>query len=488
MKYKKNISALGVSVLTAVMVLMSAWIMPACSDDNGGDLKGATLSVTADGVDITDMEFSTYGGQKMITLVTNAAWKMSVEDTPEWISLSNRSGEPASDEDPRYIKVSVSPLGDVESRTASISVRAGGIKKTITVTQRRPASTDGDGWETANSANNNMAVGVNLMNTLDAVGDWFDQDDVSAFETCWGQPLAKQEWFDAVAAAGFGVVRIPVTWYPHMDENWIVKEPWMRRVEEVVNYGLNAGLYVILNVHHDTGDGDKNWLKADYANIDVIGDKFCRLWTQIATRFNKYGEKLLFEGYNEMLDADNSWVEPTEISSYEAVNMFAQMFVNTVRATGGNNMHRNLIVNTYGSGGSRTRLDNMVLPEDKIPGHILLEVHNYSPSAFSNLMGEIDDENLPVWTPEFEKTLGVELDLLIGYSQKFGVPVVIGECGSYDKIADEERAKYGKFLSTYSLGKANVSMIHWGNIMDRNTCEPMSPLYVEGLLEGKKGR
>lgn len=151
-------------------------------------------------------------------------------------------------------------------------------------------------------------------------------------------------------------------------------------------------------------------------------------------------------------------------------------------------MHRNLIVNTYGSGGSRTRLDNMVLPEDKIPGHILLEVHNYSPSAFSNLMGEIDDENLPVWTPEFEKTLGVELDLLIGYSQKFGVPVVIGECGSYDKIADEERAKYGKFLSTYSLGKANVSVIHWGNIMDRNTCEPMSPLYVEGLLEGKKGR
>ena len=72
MKYKKNISALGVSVLTAVMVLMSAWIMPACSDDNGGDLKGATLSVTADGVDITDMEFSTYGGQQLET-----DWKTS---------------------------------------------------------------------------------------------------------------------------------------------------------------------------------------------------------------------------------------------------------------------------------------------------------------------------------------------------------------------------------------------------------------------------
>ena len=76
-----------------------------------------------------------------------------------------------------------------------------------------------------------------------------------------------------------------------MDENRNIKEPWMARVEEVVNYGLNAGLYVILNVHHDTGAGEKNWLRADMNNIADISDKLGHLWTQIANRFNKYDHK-----------------------------------------------------------------------------------------------------------------------------------------------------------------------------------------------------
>lgn len=326
-----------------------------------------------------------------------------------------------------------------------------------------------------------MAVGINLFNTLDAVGDWFDPEDVSAWETCWGQPVTTQGWFDAVAAAGFKAVRVPVTWHVHMDENWVIKEPWLNRVEEVVNYALNSGLYCILNVHHDTGqDG---WLCADMENIDAISEKFGSLWTQIATRFNKYGEKLLFEGYNEMLDAANSWVEPVA-GGYEAVNTLAQKFVDTVRATGGNNAHRNLVVNTYGGGNSQTRFDNLRIPSDNINGHLLVEVHNYSPSKFSNLNGEIDDDNLPTWTPEFESILGKELDIMNEFSNKYNIPVIIGECAAYDKIADEEKGKYGEFLTTYSKGKANISYFYWGALIDRSTYEIISPLLVKGFLKG----
>ena len=362
-----------------------------------------------------------------------------------------------------------------------MTFRAADVVKTITVTQKQPSAADESGWESAYVANRNMAVGINLYNTLDAVGDWFDPDDIVACETCWGQPLATQEWFDAVAAAGFKGVRVPVTWWLHMDENWVVKEPWINRVEEVVNYALNAGLYCILNVHHDTGqDG---WLCADLANIDPISKKFESLWTQIANRFNKYGEKLLFEGYNEMLDGANSWVEPVA-GGYEAVNILAQKFVDTVRATGGNNAHRNLIVNTYGGGGSQTRFDNFVIPNDKIGGHLLVQVHNYSPSAFSNLNGEIDDDKLPVWTPEFENILAKELDVMIEFSNKYSIPVVIGECAAYEKIADEEKAKYGEFITTYSKGKADVSVFYWGNMIDRTTYKTMYPLLVKGFLKG----
>lgn len=491
----KSISGL----MLVISLLLPSLGLVSCSDDDDKFVPDGpvTLSVTRDGEDLTDLDFGTYGGSMIVALETNAYWNISVSgEGADWLVLSNRSGDPTiknlpdREDEPRYIKISAAAIGKNPTRSCTVTFRAANEVKTVTVTQKQLAPADEAGWESAYIACQNMTVGCNLFNTLDAVGTWFDPDDIVTCETCWGQPLATQEWFNAVYANGFRVVRVPVTWWLHMDENWKVKEPWMARVEEVVNYALNAGLYCILNVHHDTGANDgkdsKNksgWLRADLDNIDEISVKFESLWLQIANRFNKYGEKLLFEGYNEMLDAQDSWLEPVA-GGYEAINIYAQKFVNTVRSTGGNNAHRNLIVNTYGAGGSRTRLDNFVIPEDEIGGHLLLEVHNYSPSKFTNLNGEIDDDHLPVWTAEFESQLAEELDLLIEYSNSNNIPIVVGECGCYDKIADVEKAKYGEFLTSYPKGKADIVLIHWGGMIDRTTYEKMSPLYVDGFIRG----
>lgn len=462
-----------------------------CTDD--GDkisIEGpVSISVTKDGADVNALEFGTYASSAVLTLETNAPWEVKVSEGSEWLTPSNRSGDPTVPSDstaknePRYIKLSVEPLGDNATRTCTVTFKAMDQVKTISVTQKKPEASDESGWESAQSANMNMGVGVNLFNTLDAVGDWFDPDDVSAWETCWGMPQAKQEWFDAVAASGFKAVRIPVSWGGHLDENNMVKEPWMNRVEEVVNYALKAGLYCILNTHHEGG-----WLIADKANIEPIRAKFATLWTQIATRFNKYDHHLIFEGYNELLDQNGSWTEPAE-GGYDAVNILAQTFVDAVRATGGNNLHRNLIVNTYSGGGSSTRLANLVIPQDKIPGHIMVEVHNYTPAAFSNLDSSISDdtpeEELPLWTKEFEKMLKSELDLLIEYSNKQGIPVVIGECGAYERIKEEERAKYSEFISTYARGNANISIFYWGHLIDRNSCKELYPKFIDGFLKGQ---
>ena len=118
-------------------------------------------------------------------------------------------------------------------------------------------------FESAADAVKNMGVGWNLGNTLDANNG--SVQDLSS-ETCWGQPKAKPELMVMMKEAGFGAIRVPVTWFNHMDSNGKVDEAWMNRVHEVVDYVIDAGLYCIINVYHDTGNGDTHWL---HANMEI---------------------------------------------------------------------------------------------------------------------------------------------------------------------------------------------------------------------------
>ena len=256
----------------------------------------------------------------------------------------------------------------------------------------------------------------------------------------------------------------------------------MNRVEEVVKYGLDAGLYVILNVHHDTGG---EWLAADLSNIDEISAKYVNLWTQIATRFEQYDDHLMFESYNEILDENKQWVN-AKGDAFIAVNQLAQAFVNTIRGLGENNQHRNLIVNTYAANGSHEMLDPFVIPTDVIPEHLMVQVHNYDPAAFCKMTQELKDgEELPVWTEAYQNELAAELDILIDSYNTNHVPIVIGEFAVNDKIAEEERAKYAEFMVTYCRQKANISLFYWNEIISRTTFQPTYPTLMNALLKAK---
>lgn len=161
---------------------------------------------------------------------------------------------------------------------------------------------------------------------------------------------AKAELLKMMKDAGFGAIRVPVTWYNHMDKDGKVDAAWMARVHEVVDYVINQGLYCIINVHHDTGADNekfKSWIKADEANYAQNKERYENLWRQIAEEFKDYGQLLLFESYNEMLDKYSSWCFASmnasggynasdATSAYNAINSYAQSFVKTVRGTGGN--------------------------------------------------------------------------------------------------------------------------------------------------------
>ena len=277
-------------------------------------------------------------------------------------------------------------------------------------------------FETATTAVNKMKVGWNLGNTLDShSGDldnmWIErwtQRKPSDYEKAWGQPVTTKDLIVMMKKAGFNAIRVPVTWYPHMEAKFQftgnsttwdpvadpigtqIDEEWMARVQEVVDYVISQGMYCILNVHHDTGTYTVSWLKASMENYNKNKATFEAIWTQIANRFKNYGEKLIFEGYNEMLDPYNSWCFASLATSasydanvaadaYLAINNYAQSFVNAVRATGGNNAQRNLAVCTYAaSSGSGTwnshlqdPLKNIKKPTDTVDNHILFEVHSY---------------------------------------------------------------------------------------------------------------
>lgn len=360
-------------------------------------------------------------------------------------------------------------------------------------------------FENAETAVTNMRIGWNAGNRLDSnSGDvnnmwieaWTDKKPVN-YETAWGQPVITRELIHMFKQAGFNAIRVPVTWYPHVgtvkvnvgqnaNGDWVgvwdmntwtgytVDEAWMKRVKEVVDYVIDEGMYCVLNVHHDTGDGSTAWLRADEAVYESQKERFESLWTQIATEFRDYDQHLLFEGYNEMLDSYGSWCfasfaapgnynTTVAKSAYNAINHYAHSFVNAVRATGGNNAERNLIVSTYGACcGEGTwnshladPLKEMVLPQDNTDGHIIFEVHSY-PTPNSNSEAKTVVENL--------------LNVLKQHLKPKGAPIIIGEWG----IGGSSAKPYFNTMAEYLVKRCkqeNIATFLWMVVADGDDCK-----------------
>ena len=381
------------------------------------------------------------------------------------------------------------------------------MKKTMVVALMATLSmtTLADDFETATQAVANMRVGWNLGNTLDSnSGDvnnmWIEawtQRTPSDYETAWGQPVTKPELLQMFKEAGFNAIRVPVTWYPHMEATFKsvkwnnstnsltpwdpeadpigtkIQAAWMKRVHEVVDYVISQGMYCILNIHHDTGAGSTAWLVASEADYDKQRERYEAVWTQIAEEFKDYDEHLLFESYNEMLDPYDSWCfasfattgnynATVATSAYNAINSYAQSFVDAVRATGGNNSQRNLIVNTYGAcSGSGTwnshladPLKKMKLPDDSAAGHIIFEVHTY-----------LDIKNLSSTKSEVNQMIR---DLRNNLAAK-GAPVVFGEWGTTTENGyDNYRSNMLAFARYFvEQAKANgMGTFYWMGLSD----------------------
>jgi endoglucanase len=211
-----------------------------------------------------------------------------------------------------------------------------------------------------------MSPGLNLGNTLEAIPT----------ETSWGNPKTTDAYFRAVRSAGFRSIRIPVAWSQYADEKHRIRPQWMARVTEAVRQATRAGLYVVVNVHWDGG-----WMQPTYARKDAVNAKLAAFWTQIAVNFKGFDDRLLLAGTNEVLVEGNYGPPTAENAAVQ--NSFNQTFVNAVRATGGRNKTRFLVVQGYNTNIDHTVKVNAKLPRDPVKSRLMMEVHHYSPYNFT---------------------------------------------------------------------------------------------------------
>ena len=238
--------------------------------------------------------------------------------------------------------------------------------------------------DTAYEVVQDMGIGWNLGNSLDAInpskGYRYDS------ETFWNNPVVTKELIDAVADQGFKAIRVPVSWYNHIDENGVIDSKWLARVEEVVNYCLERDLYVIINVHHDAGMGeDYQWIFADVSTYEQDCKNLMNLWKQIAEYFKDYDERLLFEATNEIMNLDMNWDWGKSWDDFRVVHDLNQEFVNLVRATGGKNASRYLVLSTWAASPDSCQIEHLFYKEftDTIANHLIISVHSYTDDSIA---------------------------------------------------------------------------------------------------------
>jgi len=342
-----------------------------------------------------------------------------------------------------------------------------------------------------------MSPGWNLGNSLEAVGSG-PKPMTTSQETFWGNPVVTQDLMNAVKAAGFKSVRIPVAWDQYADASNNISPFWMARVTEVVNYARNAGLYVMINIHWDGG-----WAEPSFAAQAAANAKQTKFWTQIAENFKGFDDHLLFAGANEV-GMPGVFSAPTA-ENCTVQNGFNQKFVDAVRATGGNNATRYLVVQGYVTNIDYSLSCNATLPIDSATKRMMMEVHYYDPWNFAG------NEGSSIWqwgsiatNPAVTETWANEAyadgqfqKMKVNFIDK-GVPVILGEYGAILRTEHDAagifRTYWDKYI-TQSAYQHGLVPMYWDNgytsnhqfgLFDRATGAQAFPITITAIVDAAK--
>ena len=338
--------------------------------------------------------------------------------------------------------------------------------------------------ESANEAAINMGVGMNLScmeSSWETIRD--ERDNPTYYETASGQGITTAQTMQSIADAGYGCVRIPVTWHLHMDDlQSEIDKVWLDRIEEIVDYALDAGLYAIINLHHDAGNRFGRWCIADVSHYESASAGLKNIWSQIATRFRDKDYRLLFEGYNEILDGSDTWTYPKDPSSIAVANQLHQDFVNAVRRTGGKNSTRNLILNTYGATATERAVSEFRMPDDVTSGHLMVQFHSYVPTDFTSQLTQGRDNLIESDYAEMEAMFAPVKRYIVDK----GYPCIMGEFGSYPREgrSEDDRATHAGYMTRLALERGIVPIIWYSPMSgsDRTTGRWTNPKVKDAMI------
>ena len=365
---------------------------------------------------------------------------------------------------------------------------------------------------TAKQWNSEITAGWNLGNQFECSAPGMEHysleigmpDGSINAETAWGNPKVTKKTLQGVKKAGFNAIRIPIRWQCHITnpQAMSIDKAWMARIKQVVDWCLELDLKVIINTHHE------QWLESRPLNRykEENCQKLALLWFNIASEFANYDYRLAFAGTNEVHEKDN-WGKPTA-ENLEVQNAYNQTFVDIVRATGGNNLKRHLLVQTYVCNPDFGLTNgDFIIPTD-IDGngnnYMSVEIHYYSPWDYAGegkyyFWGEAYKENGEI-SPSKESDMINLFDRVASTWGSKGLGIVIGEWGVTDHYKSDQidviHANMTYYCKTYvtEARKRGFSTFVWDNnsfgngmekygIFDRkNNMKVMTPWILDGIF------
>ena len=346
-----------------------------------------------------------------------------------------------------------------------------------------------------------IKCGWNLGNTFDAYDGYTRYIPGISTETFWGAGKTTRSLIIAVKAAGFNAVRIPVSWHNHVDGSGRIDADWMARVRQVAGLALDQDMYVIVNVHHDN---DVNWFYPDEKHYARSAAFLSSVWSQLAKAFADCDEHLILESMNEPRLVGTSWEwnwdsgSPECLEAADCINRLNQLFVDTVRASGGGNATRFLAVPAYCASPWYAVSEAFVLPQDTVENRIIVEAHAYTPYDFALNQNSRDNTfDLSADKAKKDEITGF-LDALYNRFVAVGIPVMMDEFGAMDKSGNtQDRVNFTAWYVAAAAARG-IPCFWWDNhtftgdgerfgLIHRRTCEWIWPDIVQAMMENCPG-
>ena len=330
-----------------------------------------------------------------------------------------------------------------------------------------------------------MGVGINLGNTMEACGDWINKSNIQNYETAWGSPVVTEPMIAGYAKAGYSSLRIPVAWSNMMLYGYVIHPTLLDRIETIVNWTIDNDMVALVNLHWDGG-----WWSEFPTKYDECMKKFVAIWTQVSERFKAYGDRLMLESMNEV-GFDALWTpwsgtQASKAKAFGIVNDMNQAFVDVVRASGGNNATRHLLIEVYNTGGEYAYDPLFKMPNDPA-NRCAATVHYYTPACFAIADGPTswcpNGQAIPTWgTAADLKELNDNMNLLKKNCVDKGLPIIVGEfaaCGN--NKTQEMKRLYAVSVAeaVYSRGMCPMLWDTPGGQYDRNTFKFTDPVFEE---------